>query len=67
MYDVTLRHVHETIVAVKKQYYIFLSERVCVWVSCVHVALLIQQAVRMRCILLSSVGCPAATFFHIIS
>ena len=31
--------------------------------ECVSVALVIQHAKRMRCIILSSVACPACTIF----
>jgi len=51
-YDVTMRHIHVTIVAMEKQ----LSVTYCV---CVCVPLVIQHAMRMRRVILSSVTCPA--------
>jgi hypothetical protein len=50
---VALRHVRVTTVAVEKQKVLHI---LCV---CVSVALVIQHAVRMRCIIFSSVACPA--------
>jgi hypothetical protein len=58
IYNVTLRRIRLTIVAVEKQkLYIF----------CVCVALLIQHAMRMRRIILSSVACPALPYFSTLS
>jgi len=57
-YNLILRCIHATIVAVEKQYYIL-----CV---CVFVALVIQQALRMRHIVIC--GLSVSTIFsHIIS
>jgi len=59
-YNVILRRVRPTIVAVRKQY-LLQSERVCLCI-----ALGIQHAVRMRHIVIC--GQPGCTiFFHIIS
>jgi len=60
MYNVTLRRVRETTVAVRKQY-IYIT-----FYECVFVALVIQHAMRMRRIIIC--GLPRTTpFFHIIS
>ena len=56
-----LRRVRVTTVAAKKKAIsITYSE-------CMSVALVIQHAMRMRCIILSSVACPAAPYFSILS
>jgi len=59
-YNVTLRRVRATIVAVKKAISITYSE-------CVSLALGIQHATRMRHIILSSVACPALQYFPTFS
>jgi len=59
MYNITLRHIYVTFVAMDKQYYIF-----CV---CVSVALVIQHAMHMRCVILSSVACLAVPYFFTLS
>jgi len=60
MYNVILRRVRVTIVAVEKLSVLH--------VECVSVGLVMQHAMRMRRIILSSVACPRCTiFFHIIS
>jgi hypothetical protein len=56
VYDVILWLVHETVVAVKKQYYIFL----CV---CVSLAVVIRHKKRMRRLLLSFVASLAPPYF----
>jgi len=54
-YNVTLRCVRATTVAVEKQKVLHILS--------VFVALGIQHAKRMRCIMLSSVACPSLTYF----
>jgi hypothetical protein len=60
MYNVILRRVRLTIVAVEKAISITYSE-------CVSVALGIQHAKRMRRIILSSVVCLALPYFSTLS
>jgi hypothetical protein len=57
-YEVTLRDVRLTIVAVESNKYYML---------CVSLALVIQHAKRMRRIILSSVACPAVPYFSTLS
>jgi hypothetical protein len=59
-YDVTLRRVRITIVAVEKTISIEYFE-------CVSVALVTQHAKRMRRIILSSVACLALPYFSTLS
>jgi hypothetical protein len=56
---VTLRHILKTIVAVEKQQELH--------IPCVSVALVIQQAKRMRRIILSSVACLALPYFSTLA
>ena len=60
MWDVTLRHFHETIVAVEKQYVLHIS-------VCVDVAILTQHARLMHHIILLSVACLASPHFSTLS
>ena len=56
----TIRNIRETIVAVEKQYVLYILCGVCV-------VLVIQNANCMRRIILLSVACLASTiFFHIL-
>jgi hypothetical protein len=60
MYNVTLRRVRITIVAVKKAISITYSE-------CLFVALVIQHAKSMRHIILLSVACLILSYFSTLS
>jgi hypothetical protein len=53
--NVTLRRVLVTVVTVEKKYVVH--------TLCVYVALVIQHAKRVRRIILSSVACPALSYF----
>ena len=67
MYNVTLRHVRESLLPWKSnKYYIFVCACACKSV-CRHVALLIQYANRMHHIVMSFVAPLAPQFFNIIS
>ena len=54
--NITLRHIHTTIVAVDKQQVLHI---LCV---CVSVALVIQRTKRMPYIILSTAACPAVPY-----
>jgi hypothetical protein len=68
-YNVTLRRIHETIVAVETQYILHIS--VGGWEgrggACVRVAFLTEHATRMRRNILSSVASLAAPYFSTLS
>jgi hypothetical protein len=59
VYNVTLRSVRKTTVALEKQ---LISDT-----ECAFVALFIQHAKRMRRIILSSVACPVVQFISSLS
>jgi hypothetical protein len=60
-YDVILRRFPFTAVVAVKQYVLYILS------VCVCIALVIQHAMRMRPIILSSVASRCTVFFHIIS
>ena len=61
VYNVTLRRVRVTVVAVEKQNVLHILS------VCVCVVLVTQHVKRMRNIILSSVACPAVRSFSILS
>ena len=66
MYNVTLRYVHRTTVAIEKQWVLRIS--VCAHARTrMHVALLIQHAKHMSCIMFSCDLSGFTTYFKIIS
>jgi hypothetical protein len=62
-YNMTLRHVHVTIVVVEKHYYII--SIVSIIYECVSVILVIQHAKRVPHVVICDL-CDSAIFFHII-